>query len=124
MKRTLLPGLSAIILLMYFTSCKNPDNLSISVKDSEDVYKFSAHYDEEKTERVQHLINEGIAPNHIESTEDWDFTTVLNDRTHVKIESAPGDLIIKLDKEENDKASYLQVKRMCEEIKGVLAEKK
>lgn len=123
MKQTLLPNLSAIIVLICCVSCTNSDDLSISVKDSEDIYKFSAHYDEEKTERVQSMINQGIAPNHIESTEDWDITTVLNDKTHVKIESAPGALIIKLDKEENDKASYLQVKRMCEEIKGILTEK-
>ena len=111
--------LSSLIYLslILFCACSNSNDLKIAVEDSKEIFKFSAHYDKKNTEKVQRMINAAISPTHIVSTEDWDLTTILDDDTKFKIESAPGDLLIEFNKKENSHPSYLRVKKMCENLK-------
>lgn len=104
-------------------SCHKSGDLQIRVKDSDDYYRFAATYDEAKTPRINEFINREIAPTHIESTEDIDVETILNDDTRFKWESSPGELLIYLDKGQNSKASYHRIRNMCERIKHLVGEK-
>ena len=114
---------SFFIIIISALSCSSHNDLKVAVKDSDDQFRFTAQYNPSKTERVQELINEEISPTRFEENKDWNLSTVLDDQTKFKITSTPGDLEIRLDKDENSRSSYRRVQRMCEEIKKVIVEK-
>ncbi|MEX6687260.1 hypothetical protein QTN47_07125 [Danxiaibacter flavus] len=118
---SLMLGLATAFLL---SSCRHSNhNIKISVKNNEDLYQFSASYNDKKTGKIENLINEKIAPTRLEwsGDDDIDVTTVLEDKTKFHLESSPGELRIRLDKTENSRDSYLKIKEMCEEIKDIIA---
>jgi hypothetical protein len=107
-----------------FFSCYNAGDLKISVKDSDEEYQFSAHFDEHKTSEVKRVIDQSITPTRIYSEKDEvGVTTILDDKTKFDLQYDPGDVLIKLNKNENSKASYIRIKKMCEQIKKVIGEK-
>lgn len=119
------------IKLIFFTlcvavalawSCNNGD-LHIRVKDADDYYRFSAKFDKSKSPRIHRFINSQIAPTRVESDRDIDITTTLDDQTKFKWEASPGKIMIYLDREENNKASYVRIKQMCEKIKDIIEDK-
>lgn len=112
------------MLMSVLTSCWNSHDIHIKVEDSKDIYKFSASFNRNRTPYVERVINKFIAPTHVESDNGLDFTTTLDDRTELDIESSPGNVMIKMDKNGHNQASYLRVKSMCEAIKAVISEKK
>jgi hypothetical protein len=112
-----------IFALSSLLACSDSNNLTISVTDSDDAYEFYAKFDKQKTQRVQDFINTKIAPSSSVTGDDIDITTTLNDKTQFKLEEYPGKVRIKLDKDENSKASYQRVKAMCEGLKQVIEAK-
>jgi hypothetical protein len=100
-------------------------DISITVSENEDTYKFSAYYNAENTRKVVQYINDCIKPNSLAKSENdyFDASTSLADHTQFHIKEYPGELKIKLDKRENPPASYYRIKKMCEGIKGLLTEK-
>ena len=86
---------------------------------------MSAYYDKSKTRQVQQCIDEHLgAKNNISFVNaETDATITLDDKTKFYIKSSPGELKIKLDKEENSFASYNEIKEMCTAIKTTIAEK-
>lgn len=104
-------------------SCRHRSgDIQVKVKDTDDYYRFTAIFDEKKTQRVYDCINREIAPTHIESTEDIDIETILDDKTRFKWESSPGELLIYIDKDENSQASYHRIRNMCERIKTIVGD--
>ncbi|MDF2432571.1 MAG: hypothetical protein JWP44_2202 [Mucilaginibacter sp.] len=103
----------------------NNHDISISVHEDDDSYKFSASYNDSNTSRIQQYINNSITPNRLAGSENdnFDATTTLADRTRFYVLEKPGRLKIELDKRKNSTASYLRIKKMCEGVKGVLAGK-
>lgn len=81
-------------------------NTSITIQDSDDRYELSAHYNKQKTKRIQHYIDANIAP---------------QDRAIFQIRTNPGKLQIRFDKKENDEDAYLRIKRLGEGIKATLS---
>lgn len=113
------------ILLMLsisiISSCKHSDDVKISVKDSDDEYRFTAYFDEKKTDEIVKVIDQNIAPTIIHSDEnEIDVTTTLEDKTKFDLQYEPGEVLIRLNKNENSKSSYNRIKKMCEEIKSVI----
>ncbi|MCF0055891.1 hypothetical protein [Dyadobacter sp. CY356] len=105
------------------SSCRNSDDVKIAVKDSDDEYRFTAYFDENKTEEIVKVIDQNIAPTTIASDDDKiDVTTTLEDKTTFDLQYEPGEVMIKLNKHENSKSSYSRVKKMCEEIKNTIGE--
>lgn len=124
MKKLSLLLIFALAFLLVLASCRHSNhNIKIAVKNSEDLYQFSASYNEKKTGKIENLINEKIAPTRLEwsGDDDIDVTTILEDKTRFHLESSPGELKIKLDKTQNSRDSYLRIKEMCEEIKDIIA---
>lgn len=117
--------LSLSIFLVWTKFEINNHDISISVHEDDDSYKFSASYNNSNTSRVQQYINNSIAPNGLfgSKNDDFDVTTTLADRTRFYIMEEPGRLKIELNKRKNSMASYLRIKKMCEGIKDVLAGK-
>lgn len=114
----------SLFAFAFFACSHHNADLDISVTESDDEYKFSAYFDEARTREVQRFVNRSIAPNGIFSGEDdrLDVETKLPDRTTFKIKASPGELIIKMSKIENNPASVARIRKMCEGIKGVIAE--
>jgi len=107
-----------------FFSCHLNGDISIKVSDSDDEYKFVAHFDKSRTRDVQRFINISIRPNGLFSGEDdrLNVDTKLQDGTAFKVQESPGELTIKIDKEDNSVASVQRIRKMCEGIKKVLAD--
>lgn len=107
----------------------NTGNISVSVSENDDTYKFTASFDPVTTTRILHYINSSIVSTgrqpegtyFDEDTRRIDVTTRLSDNTEFDIKESPGDVKIRLDKRKNSYASYMRIKRMCEGIKTILA---
>lgn len=126
MKKTFLLSVCSILVVCVFFSCSHfhhGDDISISLKDSRDSYKMTAYFNEKQTARVHKYMDEqlGKRNNFSFTNAVLDATLTLDDRTTFYIKSSPGDLEINFDKEKNSYESYVQVKKMCEGIKTVLA---
>ncbi|GLU52562.1 hypothetical protein [Dyadobacter frigoris] len=119
--------LKFILLLLIVSisiSCKHSGDVKISVKDTDEEYKFTAYFDEKKTREIVKVIDQNIAPTTISSDEDEiDVTTILDDKTKFDLQYSPGEVIIKFNKNENSKSSYIRIKKMCEEIKKAIGKK-
>ena len=126
MKKTFLLTACSILLAAVFFSCSHfhhGDDISISLKDSRDSYKMIAYFNENQTARVHKYMDEqlGRRNNFSFTNAVMDATLTLDDRTTFYIKSSPGDIEINFEKEKNSYESYVQVKKMCEGIKTVLA---
>lgn len=110
--------------LPYLTKKINGDDISITVSESEDWYKISADYPEEQTRKVQRCMDEYLEPSgmsFVNARIDGDIA--LDNKANFYINTSPGTLKIKLDKQKNSTASYRRMKKLGEELKDILAEK-
>jgi hypothetical protein len=101
---------------------KNNGDVSITVKETDDAYTYTASFDENYTGKVQGYINHSIKPNGLfKSTHDYfNVTTTLKDGTEFYVKESPGELKIVIDKKKNSTSSYLRIKKMCDGISNVL----
>ena len=111
-------------LLTTLSSCfrHSKNDISISVKETSDVYQLSAYFDKARKKEVQYYIGKCMGDNNFfrSGNVEIDANTTLDDHTHFYIRSIGGELKIKLNKEDNSWESYTRVKRMCEGLKNVL----
>ena len=113
-----------MLSLSILSSCKHSGDVKISVKDSDDEYRFTAYFDEKKMDEIVKIINVNIAPTTISSdANEIDVTTTLEDKTKFDLEYSPGEVLVKINKNENSKSSYVRIKKMCEEIKRAIGKK-
>jgi hypothetical protein len=128
MKKNSILIAAGMFLLVGLSACHvhrgNNHDLSVSVKESEDEYQFTASFDEDKTRKVQNFISnytgeDGLFKNggHVEI----DANTTLDDNAQIYIRCHPGRLKIKFDRDDNSAISYEHAKEMCEGIKDILA---
>jgi hypothetical protein len=120
-----------IFFLCGFSSCyddsyfSNSDDVSISIRESDEVYKMSASFDERKTRMVKNYISDYTGDNGLFKSGGnvvMDAETTFGDNINVYIKFRPGQLKIKLDKDENSEQAYREVKDMCEGIRELLAD--
>lgn len=113
-----------MLSISILSSCQHSEDVKISVKDSDDEYRFTAYFDEKKTDEIVKVIDQSIAPTTIHSDEnEIDVTTTLEDKTKFDLQYEPGEVLVRLNKNENTKSSYNRIKKMCEEIKSVIGKK-
>jgi hypothetical protein len=118
----------SMFLLISFSSCYNRyhyngDDVSVTVNESDDEYKMSASFDEDKTRMVQNYISDRTGNNGIFRSGgniQMDATTTLDDNIKLHIKFHPGRLKIDFDKTENSPEAYEEVKDICEGIKDLL----
>jgi len=113
------------IFVMWTKHAINDHDISITVKEDDDSYKFSASFDAMNTSEVWRYINKCISPNALGKSEKdyFDATASLQDKTTFYIKEAPGKLKIELNKRQNSTASYLHIKKICEGVKDILGGK-
>jgi len=113
-----------MLLIWVSLSCFhfNDNDTSISISETKTVYKMSAHFSRNKTKAVHEYIDRqtGKANNISFLNSEADATVMLHDKTSFYLKSLPGELEIKLDKQDNSYESFARVKEMCEGIKKVI----
>jgi hypothetical protein len=98
------------------------NNISIRVKETEDIYQLNANYRRNQTARLHRYMDARLHTNHLFKNSRMDATVTLDDKTSFYVRSSPGRLLIKLDKNVNDEASYIRIKELAEDIKQTLAD--
>lgn len=122
------PFIIAVLLIMIVLfSCnhhRDDHDVSISITEDENEYRFSARFDESKTRMIQNFMSRHFDGNDIfkRGNIKIDATTTFEESVPVYIKFHPGRLKIKFNKEENEEASCEHVKDMCEGIKELLAQ--
>jgi len=117
-----------MFLLCGFSSCYNSyhfrnDDVSVTIKESEDEYNMSASFDRGKTKMVENYISDHTGENGLFKSRgniDIDANTTYDDDIKIYIKFHPGKLNIQFDKDDNSKEAYHEVKDMCEGIKEIL----
>lgn len=114
-----------LFIALLFGSCvrNNSDSSNtLSVSESEHEYKVSAEYPKQNTERLAHYMNEKIGDkNHISFLHAViDAEMTLDDGTKIYVVNKPGTLKINLNKDQNSRASYEEIKSLGEGLKSFL----
>ena len=97
-------------------------DMSISISDDEDLYEMEADYRRNQSHAVQVYLN-----NHLLTTSNIsikngyvDDEVTLDDKTTFYINTNPGELNIRINKNENSEESCERVRQICEELKEIL----
>ena len=114
-----------LMIIAGLSSCfHHRHNISISVSDDQDEYEMEADYRRNQSHAVQvylnnHLLNKSNVSIHNGFVDD---EVTLDDKTTFYINTNPGELNIRINKNENSEESCERVKQACEELKQILAD--
>ena len=97
-------------------------NISVHVKETDDIYQLTASYDRNKTGRIQRYIDAELHQPHVFANARMDANITLDDHTNFYIRTAPGRLFIKMDKNTNDRDAYFRIKQLGEGLKVKLTQ--
>src|SRR5438477_9345204 len=114
MKQFLLAG-CCVGLIIFYSSCSqnyHDGNTNISISETKSSYTMYAHFDKSKTTKVRKYMDEHLGKRNNISFVNTEVNAnlTLDDKTKFYIKSSPGELKIKLDKEENSFESYTEIK--------------
>jgi hypothetical protein len=126
MKKNAVLIVLGLVILSMMSSCfhLHHDNISISVSDDEDEYEMQADYRKKQSHAVQVYLNNHLLNNSGVSIHNGfvDDEITLDDKTTFYINTNPGELNIRINKNENSEESCERVKQICEELKQILAD--
>lgn len=105
-----------------FSSCENKGNISISHKESGDLYRFSAYFPKARTKEVQRYLDSKLENGGDFSFENStiDGTIALDNKMNFYIKMYPGNLKIEMDKTKNTYENYARMKKMGEDMGKIL----
>ena len=119
------PFLFYVLMFAGLTSCRWYDNGNTDISYSEwsHYYSMKAHFNKNKTRKVESYMDERIGDRSNMSFANTriDGQIALDDHTTFYIKKRPGFLEIKFNKRENSYESYQRIKAMCQGIKEVIA---
>lgn len=124
MKKQTLSLAIGLMIIAGLSSCfHHRHNISISVSDDEDEYEMEADYRRNQSHAVQVYLNNHLLTNSKVSIHNGfvDDEVTLNDKTTFYINTNPGELNIRINKNENSEESCERVRQVCEELKQILA---
>lgn len=116
-----------IIVLVYFlcAACHlHRNRTEVSIQETAAVFQMKASFNEHKTRAIATYINENLRSHStkIVTREDVEETVILDDDTKLYVQSYPGSLKIKFNKNENSAASFDRVKNICHDLKMVITQ--
>ena len=114
-----------LMMIAGLSSCfHHRHNISISVSDDDDEYEMDADYGRNKSHKVQVYLNNHLLNNSNVSIQNGfvDDEVTLDDKTTFYINTNPGELSIRINKNENSEESCERVRQACEELKQILAD--
>jgi hypothetical protein len=113
-----------VLMFAGLASCRWYDNgnTDISYSEGSHYYSMKAHFNKDKTRKVESYMDETIGDRNM-SFINTRVTgqLALDDHTIFYIKKYPGFLEIKLDKRENSYQSYKKIRVMCRGIKEVIS---
>jgi uncharacterized protein YxeA len=120
----LLIGIMMIVGFGLFVAYKIAENtnISINVNDSDEQYKVEASYGKAQSRKVLSYIDAHLSKSKQFRHARMDGDIVLDDHTKLYIKTSPGNLMIKVNKSDNDSASVERIKELTEGIKLRLTE--
>ena len=125
MKKQTLSLAIGLMIIAGLSSCFHRHNdISISVSDDEDEYEMEADYRRNQSHAVQVYLNNHLLTNSNVSIHNGfvDDEVTLDDKTTFYINTNPGELNIRINKNENSEESCERVRQVCEELKQILAD--
>lgn len=125
MKKNTVSIVLGLVILSMMSSCFHlHHDISISVSDDEDEYEMEADYRKNQSHAVQVYLNNHLLNNRGVSIHNGfvDDEITLDDKTTFYINTNPGELSIRINKNENSEESCERVKQICEELKQILAD--
>ena len=114
-----------LMMIAGLSSCfHHRHDISISVSDDEDEYEMEADYRRNQSHAVQVYLNNNLLNNSNVSIQNGfvDDEVTLDDKTTFYINTNPGELSIRINKNENTEESCERVRQACEELKQILAD--
>ena len=114
--------LITVISVGIFSSCSHRGDISIKHSETNDFYKFSAHFPKDRTKEVQRYLDSKLENGGDFSFENSriDGTIALDNKMNFYIKMYPGNLKIELDKSKNSYENYARMKKMGEEMGKML----
>jgi hypothetical protein len=123
MKKYLIPVVLGFSFLALMSSCFFCEHdMSVTISDDDDEYEMDASFNRNKTHAVQVYLNEHLLNNRVAFRNRDDEEITLDDNTTIYITTHPGQVSIKIDKEENSEESCEKVRRVCEDLKDIVAD--
>lgn len=119
----LLTFLLAALTILFFAGCNyNRNKTSITTSDGDTYYQFKAKFNKRKTERVRLCIDKNLMGYSSTSFSNNNVrrTITLEDDTKFYIQSSPGLIKVKFNKQENNENSIAKIKDLCEDIKQTI----
>jgi hypothetical protein len=116
--------LITVLFITIFTSCRNKGNISISRSESDDLYKFVAHFPKDRTKEVQRYLDKKLDNGSDFSFENStiDGTIALDNKMNFYIKMYPGSLKIEMSKSKNSYENYARMRKMGDEMGKVLTQ--
>ena len=114
-----------LMMIAGLSSCfHHRHDISISVSDDEDEYEMEADYRRNQSHAVQVYLNNNLLnSSHVSIQNGFvDDGVTLGDKTTFYINTNPGELSIRINKNENTEESCERVRQACEELKQILAD--
>ena len=100
---------------------KGQAKTSVTITNSDHLYRFSSKYDKAKTKEIQEYMTESLSGTGFSFTNaQLDAQLSLTGGIKFYIKSYPGELVLKFDKSKNNADDYTKFKKMCEGIKAII----
>ncbi|MGN6618533.1 MAG: hypothetical protein ACTHJ5_15275 [Ilyomonas sp.] len=112
------------LIVLLSSSCQWHNGVDITVSEDEEVFKMTAHYYPEKTKQVHEFLDKYfLDKTNFSFTNSYiDERITLNDHTTFYLKTRPGNFGIRFEKTKNTSQSYEEVKKMCDEVKNIIAQ--
>ncbi|RFS15643.1 hypothetical protein [Emticicia sp. C21] len=114
--------LITVLSVAFFSSCRHRGDISISHNESNDLYKFVAHFPEDRTKEVQRYLDDKL-----ENGGDFSFvnskidgTIALDNKMNFYIKMYPGNLKIEMNKSKNSYENYARMRKIGEDMGKIL----
>lgn len=123
MKRYIVSLATGFMLITGISSCfHHRHDVSITVSDDEDEYEMEADYRENRSRDVQVYLNDHLLSNSNVSIRNGfaDDEITLDDKTTFYINTNPGELNIRINKNENSEESCERIRIVCKELEEIL----
>lgn len=123
MKNYLVSVFTALMIITGMGSCfHHRHDVSVSVWDDEDEYEMEADYRRNRSHDVQVYLNNHLLTGSSVSIRNGYINdeVVLDDKTTFRINTNPGELSIRINKNENSEESCEKVRRICEDLKVII----
>ncbi|WP_316797495.1 hypothetical protein [Pedobacter agri] len=111
---------TAIVLASFSCGCKiGGQNLSLKTVDTSTTFKFTAEFDEAKTDKIEKYLDSALN-NELSLNQNIDLLINLSGNDKFNLKAKKGWLEIVFDKRNSSSAGYMKVKKLTEGIQGKL----